>query len=143
MLTIVATTDFKDYVAKQGMQRASAPAGTNLLDETLEALTEHGKAPSDVRWVGDAEHRTSWADFAEVAERTAYDNGYGIEEIDMRLKVVGDDWWLERQEYDGSEEWEYKASPPPPPAARLVSVCRRDTPTNYYGWRGTTWQSLP
>ena len=27
------------------------------------------------------------------------------------LVVVGDSWWLERHEYDGSEWWEYKEKP--------------------------------
>lgn len=27
--------------------------------------------------------------------------------------VVGDDWWLERHEYDGSEWWEFKRLPSP------------------------------
>ena len=27
------------------------------------------------------------------------------------LVVVGDNWWIERRDYDGSEWWEYKEKP--------------------------------
>jgi hypothetical protein len=30
------------------------------------------------------------------------------------LEIVGDDWWLERHEYDGAEWWEYKTKPSMP-----------------------------
>ena len=40
-----------------------------------------------------------------------YDDGYGITEVNMGLKLVGKDFWLERHEYDGSEWWEYKTLP--------------------------------
>ena len=26
-------------------------------------------------------------------------------------KIVGDNWWLERDEYDGAEGWEFKVMP--------------------------------
>ena len=29
----------------------------------------------------------------------------------MDLLIVGDDWWLERHEYDGAEWWEFKTLP--------------------------------
>lgn len=28
--------------------------------------------------------------------------------------IVGDDWWMERHEYDGSEWWEFKELPKKP-----------------------------
>ena len=37
-----------------------------------------------------------------------YNAGFGIEEINLSLEIVGDNWWLERSEYDGSEGWDYK-----------------------------------
>jgi hypothetical protein len=99
----------------------------NLLKETLEMLAENGKSPADVRWVG---HRDfgyltqirptpekmpygSWEEFVEFADFD-YDNGYGGAQVSTRLVIVGDDWWLERGEYDGSEWWEFKTLPKPP-----------------------------
>lgn len=82
---------------------------TNLLKETLRVLEQNGKAPHDVRWVGrvgpytDPPHPFgSWGDFSKFAD-FEYDAGYGGAEIESDLKIVGDDWWLERGEYDGSE----------------------------------------
>jgi len=83
----------------------------NLLVETKSVLKSKGHKPSDVRWVSDGSPKKfSWDDFAYVADRK-YDDGYGGEEVNLRLIIVGDDWWLERHEYDGSEWWEYKMLP--------------------------------
>ena len=84
----------------------------NLLSETLDTLKENGKTPADVRWVGreSINAKCNWDDFAKQAN-FEYDNGYGGAEIPEDLVVVGDDWWLEIAEYDGSEWWEFKAVP--------------------------------
>ena len=87
----------------------------NLARETLDTLKRYGKTIRDVRWVGyydsDRKKRISVDEFFVVAMRTNYDNDYGLPEIDTSLIVVGDYWWLERAEYDGSEWWEFKTMP--------------------------------
>lgn len=87
----------------------------NLARETLDILKEYGKTIHDVRWVGhydsDRKKRISVDEFFVSAMRTNYNNDYGLPEIDTSLVVVGDDWWLERAEYDGSEWWEFKTMP--------------------------------
>lgn len=92
----------------------------NLLEETVDVLGENGKGPDDVRWV--QVHPVNrkplsfgWAEFADLATKINYDNGFGGNEISQSLKVVGNDWWLERGEYDGSEWWEFKTMPTRPP----------------------------
>ena len=87
----------------------------NLLQETMNALKENGKTPADVRWVGRASisAKCSWDDFPKQAD-FEYNNGYGWPEIPKDLVVVGDNWWLERAEYDGSEWWEFKTIPKEP-----------------------------
>jgi len=40
-----------------------------------------------------------------------YYNSYGASCVALDLVVVGDDWWLERYEYDGKEWWEFKTLP--------------------------------
>lgn len=84
----------------------------NLLQETIEILSEHNKTPYDVRWVGsiDGEYEITWLRFTQIAN-FEYDHGYGAQLIADDLVVVGDDWWLERHDYDGSEWWEYKELP--------------------------------
>lgn len=87
----------------------------NLLQETIERLERNGKSPADVEWVGikDATYY-SWADFKKQAKHISYDNGFGRAEIAADLVVVGKDFWLEREEYDGSEWWNFKIFPTRP-----------------------------
>lgn len=93
----------------------------NLLVETLEIIADHDKTADDVRWclweatpsiwrIPTASTFFTWDDFAELANVT-YDSGYGGHKVPLGLKIVGDDWWLERHEYDGSEWWEFKTLP--------------------------------
>ncbi len=88
---------------------------TNLLRETVGILKENKKKPSDVKWCGSEEFGYfSWAEFERIAKLTDYDGGFGGQEIAKDLLVVGEDFWLERHEYDGSEWWEYKSMPKRP-----------------------------
>lgn len=84
----------------------------NLLEETLNDLKESDKTSEDVHWVGsrDGKYAISWQEFEKIADDEYYD-GYGGQEVATDLVVVGDDWWLERHEYDGAEWWEYKTMP--------------------------------
>jgi len=84
----------------------------NLLTETEEVLENHKLKPGDVNWVGsrDGKYSVSWAVFRKLANKE-YNEGYGGAKVVMDLVVVGDGWWLERHEYDGSEWWEFKQIP--------------------------------
>jgi hypothetical protein len=86
----------------------------NLLRETEEKLSQAGKCASDVLWVGSELFGWfSWEEFSSLANRE-YDNGFGGQEVSGGLITVGEDWWLERGEYDGSEWWEFKTLPKKP-----------------------------
>lgn len=91
----------------------------NLLKETIEKLGEYGKTLSDVEWIGTHDKVIPMAFFVELAN-TNYNSGYGLPEVREHLKIVGDGWWLEREEYDGSEWWEYKTMPTKPKATAIV-----------------------
>ena len=84
----------------------------NLLNETRDILLSNNKTFDDVLFIGDEATHTKMTvkDFLEHAN-VEYKNGYGIEEINTDLILVGKDFWLERHEYDGSEWWEYKSMP--------------------------------
>lgn len=82
----------------------------NLLTETLQILNRHNKTPKGFLWVGDCYKKTTWENFEKIANIN-YDNSWGCNEICENLLVVGDGWWLERGEYDGSEWWEFKQNP--------------------------------
>lgn len=92
----------------------------NLLEETKQELKDVGKTLNDIKWVSWHGRELPIENFVTVADKQ-YDNGYGSNEVSMSLLVVGDDWWLERHEYDGSEWWEYKTLPVRPKEAAYVT----------------------
>ena len=104
----------------------------NLGRETIDKLKEHGKTIHDVQFVAGINWNTrttywqSWDDFLKEAISINYDDGYGSAEIDPALVVVGDDWWLERAEYDGAEWWEFKTQP------------KKEDYKEYKGWQKDT-----
>ena len=79
----------------------------NLLQETIEDLKDNGKTIDDVLWVGNEKAKTTWTKFAEIAD-VEYNGGYGSPQVAYDLLIVGNGFWLERHEYDGSEWWEFK-----------------------------------
>ena len=86
---------------------------TNLLKETMEKLANYKKDfYQDVLWIGTCcgSYEISKEDFLVMAD-FAYDNGYGCAEISEALVIVGEDWWLSRGEYDGSEWWDFNKKP--------------------------------
>jgi len=97
---------------------------TNLLKETLEVLWQHGKKSGDVKWCGTKNGWCTWDEFRSVAKDIEYDNGYGTAMIADDLVIVGEDWWLERHEYDGSEWWEFKTLPVKPKVHRVPQVVK-------------------
>ena len=82
----------------------------NLLTETTEALEAESLTWDDVRFVRTA-HNQFTVEEAKKMMDFEYNSGYGMAEVDESLMVVGDDWWLERMEYDGSEWWVFKSMP--------------------------------
>ncbi|EOL45797.1 hypothetical protein [Enterococcus caccae] len=100
----------------------------NLLEETTKKLEENGHSLSDIVWVGCPDFKMNLEQFFILANK-AYDNGYGGEETATDLLVVGEDWWLERHEYDGAEWWEYKKIPTEPDTIEL-------TESLFTGWMG-------
>jgi len=83
----------------------------NLLQETLGVLEDEGIVPRlDVLYVMTGDSWGTWDDFTKLAN-IDYDAGFGSQEINSSLCIVGKDWWLERSEYDGAEGWEYKSLP--------------------------------
>lgn len=93
----------------------------NLLDETLEVFRDFGITPDQVLYVTDDVFWCTWDEFAIAANRK-YDNGYGYQEVWPSLKIVGDGWWFERREYDGSEWWEFYTPPYKPNCKGKVSI---------------------
>ena len=84
----------------------------NLLAETIKTLENNkGLSLSDVSFVMLKGKLICFSDFIELASRTDYDNGYGSNQIHRSLIIVGKDWWITREEYDGSESWRFNTMP--------------------------------
>lgn len=82
----------------------------NLLGETKSAISRSGHSTDDVRFVGSRDEKLGipWSQ-AEPVLDIDYDDDYGSQEIAADLVVVfTDGGFLRREEYDGSEWWEYE-----------------------------------
>ena len=91
----------------------------NLLKETLEVLEECNKTEQDILWVSSNDNGYfSFEEFKQLAN-IEYDNGYGGAEVDYSLVIVGEDFWLSRGEYDGSEWWDFNIKPTKPNAHKV------------------------
>lgn len=94
----------------------------NLLEETKEILSKHNKTLDDIEfailipsgWCIDNKDFHILEGNLEKKLNVEYYNGYGSVEVNLSLKLVGKNFWLERYEYDGSECWEYKELPKSP-----------------------------
>lgn len=102
---------------------------TNLLNETIEKLKDNKKTQSDVIWCGSVEFGWfSWEEYKKLSN-IEYDSGFGGQEIATDLLIVGDTWYLERHEYDGSEWWEFKKIPARPSKHSIPKTLKSD-----YSW---------
>ena len=100
----------------------------NLWEETISILNDNDKTWKDVMFVcGDA-FTIPLSNFEELAKKTNYDNGFGRQIIASDLKVVGENFFLERREYDGSEWWEYKIMPSMPIKVVTIKSLTGDNP---------------
>ena len=82
---------------------------TNLLNETISAIEKSGHNPSDIIFIGleYSGYSCSWCEFMSMAN-VEYNSGFGSNEVVGDLIIVfsnGAKMW--RDEYDGSEWWQY------------------------------------
>ena len=82
----------------------------NLKEETLEVLHNNGKHKEDVKYVCGEYFQIGLGQFWELSD-TEYDSSYGAPEIAQDLMLIGDDFWMERGEYDGFEWWDFHTMP--------------------------------
>lgn len=94
----------------------------NLRNETIEILENYGKTPNDIRWIGtNGKLYFDGPGIPDAFDRE-YNDSYGDQLVNPFLLIVGDDWWLERHEYDGSEWWEFKTLPKKPDEKGIAEV---------------------
>jgi hypothetical protein len=95
-------------------------SSVNFLKETIIKLAVYNRTPGDILWCGSPRlnYWITWDQFAKAAD-FEYSMGYGAgPTIALDLVVVGKDFWLERQEYDGKEWWSFRRFPEQPPIHR-------------------------
>lgn len=79
----------------------------NFYDEIVEKLENYNKSIKDIIWIGTRNYKVNKEKFLEDSKNLKYDDGYGIEVINPRLIIAGNNWYLERWEYDGSEGFRF------------------------------------
>lgn len=105
---------------------------TNLWEETIKKLKSNGKTFEDVIAIYGDDFLVTKENFEKVAKKTDYYAGYGGQEIASDLKILGADFLMTRNEYDGSEWWDY------------FSI-GNDVPKNFKAIKkleGSSWESL-
>ena len=90
----------------------------NFKEETIGVLQANNKTIFDIKWVGTWYARMPLENFFEAWDCEYDNNGFGSQEVAHDLMVVGEDWWLERHVYGGSECWEFKELPKMPTTVR-------------------------
>ena len=79
----------------------------NLWKETINKLESNRKSFDDVMIICGNDFQITKDNFERIAKKTDYDNGYGGQEVAHDLKIIGDGFTMIRNEYDGSEWWEF------------------------------------
>ena len=81
----------------------------NLLEETKKSIENFGQEIDNIVFIGSQEsgHECSWELFKILADQE-YDNGFGGQKVATDLIIIFKDGTkMFREEYDGSEWWEY------------------------------------
>lgn len=81
-----------------------------LFEETIGVLKDNNKSFSDVKWIGGKKYIIPIKDFY-ILSQEHYNKSSGNQKVRPDLMIVGEDFWLERHEYDGYEWWEFKTMP--------------------------------
>lgn len=104
----------------------------NLWEETIDDLKHHDKSWNDVIWVGTSRTEISKDTFEALAKKTNYDEGYGWQEVATNLIIVGNNWFMQRDEYDGAERWIFRTMFSRP--KKKVNVSHLSIHPGHSGW---------
>lgn len=77
----------------------------NFYEETIQVLNSIKCTEKDIMYLTDGKNIQIWKDVKEKFKKINYYNGYGINLINIGLKIILKDYILIREEYDGSEWW--------------------------------------
>jgi hypothetical protein len=106
----------------------------NLLKETQDVLKQNEKTLDDVVWIGCEGFKITKEQFIELAD-IDYDDDFGSQEVATDLIIVGEDWYMTRGEYDGSEWWDFHTRPSDPGTTReIFALTVRQSVSGRVGW---------
>ena len=100
----------------------------NLLKDTKEFIEMLGYTPEDIIFIGSEQsgHSCSWDEYLLIAN-IDYKSGFGSQKIAHDLIIVfSDKSKLWRNDYDGSEWWEYLATFKMTPSSASVTCIWQD-----------------
>lgn len=79
----------------------------NLFEETCDAFEQYDIEWEEVIWIGGNDFEIPLRDFIRLAKETDYDEGYGRQWIASDLTIITLNGRFVREEYDGSEWWQF------------------------------------
>lgn len=85
----------------------------NLLLETISVLTENGKTWDSIVWIGSEDGFIELEEAKKLFD-AEYDSWYWSAKVPTDLMIVGDNRWMTRWEYDGSECRDFHTYPQKP-----------------------------
>ena len=91
----------------------------NLWEETIKFLEKYNKTWQDVHSIICKEQETEKSDYVyldkseveKLMKAYIYDEGFGINKVNRYLRLIGDTWFIERDIYDGLENWIFRGMP--------------------------------
>lgn len=97
----------------------------NFKEEILDVLKFYDKTTKDIEWLGlngcvienDIENFLFLADIE-------HEVGFGCPTIDDSFFIVGKDWWIEVDDYDGYQDLVFKTKPSKPDKTIMVNKSR-------------------
>lgn len=93
---------------------------SNLWEETINFLKEKNKTWEDIKHITSIEETTSLNPqifyiskdyFYKLSKDLDYNRDFGINHINKNITLWGENFFIERNIYDGREEWIYKLLP--------------------------------
>ena len=100
---------------------------SNLYIETMEKLRVYNKTVNDIVAIQGYDFAIDVNEFLALAKDTNYDDSFGVPHIATDLVIIGEDWWMERVEYDGAENWAFRRRPKIRTEVREVSSLGGDS----------------
>ena len=100
----------------------------NFLEETKQEMKRNGLKYTDIIYIGDkqGDYTCSWEEFQQLAN-FEYDDGFGWQEIKLDLQIIFTKHRaFIRQEYDGSEWWEFITTAIPDGRGYKLRSLKRD-----------------